>query len=49
VPLSKPAHQRYSYPQAEPPGPLTCVVYALVALVILATVAWILAKGGGLI
>jgi len=43
----RPAHQRYS--QAEPPGPTTCAVYFLVALVILGGIIWILAKGGGLI
>jgi len=39
----------YRYGQAEPPGPLTCSVYVVVALVLLATAIWILAKGAGLI
>jgi hypothetical protein len=37
------------YPQAEPPGPVTCGVYFCAALLLLAGVIFILAKAGGLI
>jgi hypothetical protein len=37
------------YPQANPPSPITCAVYFLVALVMLGVVTWIVAKGAGLI
>jgi hypothetical protein len=38
-------HRRH-YDQAEPPGPVTCLIYLLVALFLLATSAYILHLGG---
>jgi hypothetical protein len=40
---------RSEYNQADPPGPVTCLVYLLVALFFLGTTAYILLHVGGLI
>jgi hypothetical protein len=37
---------RRDYPQAEPPGPITCAVYVLVAALFLAAVLYVLAHTG---
>ena len=38
-------HRRH-YDQADPPGPVTCLIYLLVALFLLGTSAYILHLGG---
>jgi len=40
---------RRQYEQAEPPGPVTCAIYAVGVLVIVAGIVYIALKTGGFI
>jgi len=48
VPLYRPRHTYAEYPQADPPSPVTCAVYVLVGLFIIATAIYILFRAGAL-